>query len=260
MKMLQNATLSVLVLGFPFLLQAEEATAEAAETAAETVAAEEELRFSPDEIFEAWGWYLGQQINLEGLDLTDEEMASVSRGLLVAAKGEELRFNLETIAPYVQEYLAARAESIQAGQSEIGKAAEQAFFEELASNSNVIELASGLRYEMIEQGTGAYPMPEDVVVVHYTGTLLDGTVFDSSIPRGEPTSFQLNQVIPGWTQGLQKVSEGGKIRLYVPADLAYGDAGRPGIPPASTLIFEVELIEIKAAIPEPAPASAPGMP
>lgn len=264
MKMFQKATLSVLVLSFPFLLQAQEPTADQAETAAEIVAEpaaiEAEPEYSPDEIFEAWGWYLGQQINLTGLNLTDVEVAWVARGLLVAAKGEELRFDLETIAPFVQEYLAARAETIQQGQSLVGKGAETAFFEELAANPNVIQLDSGLRYEMIEQGTGVYPMAEDIVVVHYTGTLLDGTVFDSSIPGGEPASFQLNQVIPGWTQGLQKVSEGGKIRLFVPADLAYGDAGRPGIPPASTLVFEVELLEVKTAIPEPAGTSALGIP
>lgn len=260
MKTIQKATLSILALSFPFFLQAQDSTAEVAEAAVETAAVEEEAEYTKDEIFEAWGWYLGQQINLVGLNMTDEEVAAVSVGLLQAARNEDSRFDLETIAPFVQDYLASRAEEIQASQSVIGKQAEQQFLSNLDADGNVIILDSGLRYEIIEQGTGVYPMAEDVVVVHYTGTLLNGTVFDSSIPRGEPASFPLNQVISGWTQGLQKISEGGKIRLYVPADLAYGDEGRPGIPPASTLIFEVELLEVKEAIPEPAAASAPGMP
>ncbi len=272
MKMFPKATLSILALGFPFLLQAQEpaeaatdvasdtVTEAAADTVPEAAEIQAEAEFTVDEILEAWGWYLGQQIDLVGLALTEDEVMSVYLGLLAAAKGEELRFNLEQIAPFVQEYLASRAQSIQDKRGAVGKQEEAAFFALLDSDPDVVALASGLRYQMIEQGTGAYPAVEDVVVVHYTGTLIDGTVFDSSIPRGEPASFQLNQVIPGWTQGLQKISEGGTIRLYVPADLAYGDAGRPGIPPASTLIFEVKLLEVKTAIPEPSVGSAPGMP
>src|SRR4029079_6257408 len=100
--------------------------------------------------------------------------------------------------------------------------------------------------------------PNETVKVHYVGTLVNGTEFDSSVKRGEPVEFQLDQVIPGWTEGLQKISKGGKIKLYVPPQLAYGDEGRPGIPPASTLVFDVELIDIK---PTPPPAAAaPGAP
>jgi FKBP-type peptidyl-prolyl cis-trans isomerase len=93
------------------------------------------------------------------------------------------------------------------------------------------------------------------VKVHYTGTLIDGTVFDSSVQRGEPAEFPLDQVIAGWTEGIQKMNKGGKIKLYVPPQLAYGDDGRPGIPPGSTLIFDVELLDIKPTAP-----SAPAMP
>ena len=91
------------------------------------------------------------------------------------------------------------------------------------------------------------PKPTETVKVHYTGKLIDGTVFDSSVQRGEPAEFPLDQVIPGWTEGIQKMNKGGKIKLYVPPQLAYGDDGRPGIPPSSTLIFDVELLDIKAA-------------
>jgi FKBP-type peptidyl-prolyl cis-trans isomerase len=96
------------------------------------------------------------------------------------------------------------------------------------------------------------------VRVHYTGKLIDGTEFDSSVKRGEPAEFPLDQVIPGWTEGIQKMNKGGKIKLYVPPHLAYGDDGRPGIPPGATLVFDVELLDIKpAAAPAPAPAPAP---
>src|SRR6185436_13396180 len=108
------------------------------------------------------------------------------------------------------------------------------------------------------------PKPTDTVKVHYTGTLVDGTVFDTSLkPREagaaiEPAEFPLDQVIPGWTEGIQKLQKGGKIKLYVPSNLAYGDDGRPGIPPASTLIFEVELLDIKPTPAQPAMPPAPG--
>jgi len=244
----------LLALAIPVMLPAQEPTAPVPEAAP----AEPSTSFSPEEILEAWGWYLAQQIDLAGLALDESEISALSVGMLAASRGEQPKVDLEKIAPFVQDYLTARSESILAEKSTVGKSAEAAYFAELESNSDIIKLASGLCYEVIEAGSGAYPSPEDVVVVHYTGKLLDGSVFDSSVPRGEPSSFQLNQVIPGWTQGLQKISVGGTIKLYIPADLAYGDAGRPGIPPASTLIFDIELLEVKAAIP-PA-ASAPGMP
>ena len=121
----------------------------------------------------------------------------------------------------------------------------------------VVSLPSGLSYEILQPGTGEYPKSTDSVKVHYTGTLIDGTVFDSSVQRNEPAEFLLDQVVPGWTEGLQKINKGGKIKLYVPPHLAYGDDGRPGIPPASTLIFEVELLDFKSPTPPAAKAAAP---
>ncbi|MGY6630230.1 MAG: FKBP-type peptidyl-prolyl cis-trans isomerase [Wenzhouxiangella sp.] len=123
--------------------------------------------------------------------------------------------------------------------------AGQAFLAENRSRDGVTETASGLQYRVIEEGQGRSPQATDRVTVHYRGTLIDGTEFDSSYARGEPATFPLNGVIPGWTEGVQLMSEGATFEFFIPADLAYGSQGRPGpIGPNSTLIFQVELIEV----------------
>ena len=120
------------------------------------------------------------------------------------------------------------------------------FMEENAKNDSVTQTKSGLQYMVLKEGTGAKPGPTDKVTVHYTGRLLDGTVFDSSVERGEPATFPLNQVIAGWTEGLQLMSEGSKYRLFIPSELAYGSKGAGDqILPNSTLIFDVELIKVE---------------
>ena len=119
------------------------------------------------------------------------------------------------------------------------------FLEKNAQNDSVKQTKSGLQYMVLKEGNGAKPGPTDKVTVHYTGRLLDGTVFDSSVERGEPASFPLDKVIPGWTEGLQLMSEGSKYRLFIPSELAYGSQGAGDqILPNSTLIFDVELIKV----------------
>ncbi|MDW1499777.1 MULTISPECIES: FKBP-type peptidyl-prolyl cis-trans isomerase [Vibrio] len=122
----------------------------------------------------------------------------------------------------------------------------QAFLLENAKKEGVITTESGLQYMVLEKGEGeVHPTATSKVKVHYHGTLIDGTVFDSSVNRGEPISFGLNQVIKGWQEGLQYMVEGEKIRLFVPSTLGYGKSGSGPIPPASVLIFDVELLEIQ---------------
>jgi len=119
------------------------------------------------------------------------------------------------------------------------------FLEINQQENGVIQTASGLQYKVVEEGEGRHPTETDTVVVHYAGQLLNGVEFDSSIKRGEPAEFALNQVIAGWTEGLQLMKAGGKTRFYIPSNLAYGPSGTRGIPPHSVLVFDVELIEIK---------------
>jgi FKBP-type peptidyl-prolyl cis-trans isomerase len=135
--------------------------------------------------------------------------------------------------------------------------AGQAFLAKNAKAAGVQTTASGLQYQVITQGTGPKPKEGDLVRVHYTGTLLDGTKFDSSLDRGEPATIPLQQVVPGWREGIQLMPVGSKYRLWLPANLAYGEAGTPGGPigPNSTLVFEVELLGIEKA---PAGAQGPG--
>jgi len=130
---------------------------------------------------------------------------------------------------------------------------------ENAKKDGVTTLPSGLQYKVVKEGTGDNPKPTDKVTVHYKGTLIDGKVFDSSIDRGQPASFQLNRVIKGWTEGLQLMKPGGKAILYIPSELGYGDRTTPTIPGGSTLIFEVELISI-APPPPPAPEKTQATP
>lgn len=124
--------------------------------------------------------------------------------------------------------------------------ASQDFLAENAQKEGVMVTESGLQYEVIETSEGVSPEATDTVTVHYRGTLIDGTEFDSSYSRSEPTTFPLNRVIPGWTEGLQLMQQGAKYRFFIPSELAYGGTGQGAIPPNSTLIFEVELLEVNS--------------
>lgn len=144
-----------------------------------------------------------------------------------------------------QEQAVAQAEAQQGEVASENLAAAVAFMKQNAGKEGVETTASGLQYQVVTEGTGDNPTAASKVRVHYEGRLLDGTVFDSSRERGEPAEFGLNQVIPGWTEGLQLMKVGGTTRLFIPPDLGYGPGGVRGIPPNAVLIFEVELLEIK---------------
>ena len=130
--------------------------------------------------------------------------------------------------------------------ADANKKAGQEFLAENGKRDGVVTTASGLQYEVLTEGNGVQPGPDDVVTVHYTGKLIDGTVFDSSVERGEPATFGVMQVIPGWVEALQLMKAGSTWRLYIPSDLAYGPRGAGGvIGPNATLIFDVELLGVE---------------
>ena len=189
-------------------------------------------------ILNALGQALAQGIGDAGFSA--EEFAFVLRGLSDAVLGEDALVDLPEYGPKIQPFMAARA----AGAAEAELALANAFVEEQAGLEGAERTESGIVIQEVTPGTGARPTAEDTVQVHYHGTLRDGTVFDSSVDRGEPTTFPLTGVIPCWTEGLQHVSVGGKSRLVCPPDLAYGPQAPPGIPGNSALVFEVELLDI----------------
>lgn len=177
------------------------------------------------------------QQNLDGLDT-----AQLSQAISDVFNNNELKFSHEQAGQIIQAYV----QDLAAKEFEVVKKEGDDYLAENAKKEGVITTASGLQYSVIEEGNGAMPIPADTVSVHYHGTLIDGTVFDSSISRGMPATFGVTQVIKGWTEALQLMKVGSKYRLYIPQDLAYGAHPHPGgaIKPFMALIFDVELLEI----------------
>ncbi|HYN00662.1 MAG TPA: FKBP-type peptidyl-prolyl cis-trans isomerase [Aestuariivirgaceae bacterium] len=179
--------------------------------------------------------------NLAGFNLSEAELEMVKSGLHDGVLNKKPKVELQTYGPKIQQMQQTRLSAVAEKEKQAGKA----FIDKAAAEKDSSKTASGLVYTPVKQGSGATPKPTDTVKVHYHGSLSNGTVFDSSVQRGEPATFPLNGVIPCWTEGLQKMKVGGKARLVCPSDIAYGDRGRPPkIAPGATLVFEVELLDI----------------
>lgn len=192
-----------------------------------------------DKLSYAWGLAMGQQ--LHGMGVNDIDVESFADAVKAVFDRTEPKMPVEEAHKLINEYLQKLQGELEARAKEEGKK----FLEENKKKAEVKETASGLQYVVEKEGTGVQPGASDEVTVHYTGKLLDGTVFDSSVNRGEPATFPLNRVIPGWTEGVQLMKEGAKYTFFIPSDLAYGAQGVPNaIPPHSTLIFDVELIKV----------------
>lgn len=190
------------------------------------------------------GSSVGQNVKQAGFDIDE---ASFLAGLKDALHGKDLALDEETIQKAFDEFQTAQVEKQQAEHTaklEEQKTKSAEFLKEYAARDGVQKTDTGLLYRVITAGDGATPKAEDTVTVHYKGTLIDGTEFDSSIARGEPASFPLAAVIPGWTEALQLMPVGSKWELVIPSDLAYGENGGGPIPPGATLVFEVELLNI----------------
>lgn len=195
----------------------------------------------------ALGYDMGMKMKQSMLSLDADTLA---RGVKDALGGAEPAMDQATIQRVLQEWQDKGREAMQAKQAEDAKkhkAEGDAFLEKNKTQEGVQVTPSGLQYKMIKAGNGQKPAATDTVVVHYEGTLIDGTKFDSSYDRGQPATFPLNRVIPGWTEGLQLMDVGSQYTLWIPSQLAYGETPRPGgpIPPNAVLIFKVELVEIK---------------
>jgi FKBP-type peptidyl-prolyl cis-trans isomerase FkpA len=180
--------------------------------------------------------------NIKPFALTAEELAIVRAGLTDAVNGAKPQVELSTYGPKVNELAQARAAS---GADDAKKKGDE-FAANVAKEKDATKTPSGVVIRTITPGSGASPAAEDIVKVHYEGKLTDGTVFDSSIQRGEPAEFPLNRVVPCWTEALQKMKKGEKSQVVCPAAVAYGDRGAPpNIPPGATLSFEVELLDFR---------------
>jgi len=202
---------------------------------------EKKVSLSNDElkVFYTVGHTMGTK--MKDLGLTDDEVVAYMMGYKDAVKDTEPQVKIEEYRMKIQKLFSDRMSKKADTEKEVGKA----FIEKFKAEQGVQVTESGLAYKIIEEGKGANPAETDKVKVHYHGTLTTGEVFDSSKDRGQPVTFPLNRVIKGWTEGVQKIKEGGKIRLVIPSDLAYGDNGAPPkIPGGATLVFDVELLEI----------------
>jgi FKBP-type peptidyl-prolyl cis-trans isomerase FkpA len=177
--------------------------------------------------------------SLGQFDLSAAELDLLKKALTDAAAGKPAE-DIQTWGPRIQELAGSRA----ARAAEKQKALSGAFLSKAAGEAGAQKTQSGMVYRELRPGAGESPKATDTVKVNYRGTLVDGTEFDSSYKRGEPAQFSLNGVIKCWTEGVQKMKVGGKSQLVCPADLAYGDGGRPGIPGGATLVFEIELLQI----------------
>jgi len=186
------------------------------------------------------GVSIGNNLGKDGLDNVNLDV--MMKAMHAAIHKDSLLMDQQQCGMVIQSYITETKKK----KSEEAMTKEKAWFDENAKKPGVITLPSGLQYTIIKTGTGPKPTANDTVVTHYHGTLLDGKVFDSSVDRGQPATFPVSGVIPGWTEALQLMPVGSKWKLYVPSKLAYGDHGAGGmIEPNTTLIFEVELLEIK---------------
>ena len=276
MKLTRLLPAAALLLGVPAVLPAADSAPAAATPAPER-------KFTNDELVEMFGWIVGKQTGIGSFDFTEAESVAFAKGIAASSKDTPPYPDKEVEKPFrafmsarqkkaedkqlaelekkaaagdaeaksIVEQVKSRRATEEARAAEAAKnlAAGEKFLAEKKQQKGVLATASGLLYEIVQPGKGDYPKATDLVKVNYTGTFIDGKKFDSS-PSTGPVEFRLNEVVSGWTEGIQKINKGGKLRLYVPAELAYGEAGRSGIPPNSTLVFDVELVDFKVIPPD----------
>ena len=205
-----------------------------------------ELKDQKDKESYSLGYQFGESLKSQGVDINLDVYTSAIRDSL---GGKEPQLSSEEIRSTVmglRQRVAAVQQKALMEQAEKNLAEAKSFLAENGKKEGVKTLPSGLQYKILSEGSGKTPEKSDTVTVHYRGTFINGTEFDSSIARGQPTTFQVDGVIPGWTEALQLMKEGAKWQLFIPPELAYGEMGMPPrIPPQSILLFDVELISVK---------------
>ncbi len=263
MKLKKSLTAALVALGITVALSAEDSKAPAAATPSASTAAAPAApaapatpQFTEEQLLETFGWYIAKQSGLSELEFSKEQTQSIIKGIVAAAEGKDAPYDLKAIGPEMVKFMQAKQHQYMDKVSQQSMAEGEKFWKDIKAKQGVTVLPDGLAFEVVQPGTGAYPKPTDIVKVQYTGTLVNGTKFDSSYDHdGGGVEFGLNEVISGWAEGIQKINKGGKIRLYIPPQLAYGNDPKPGIPPGSTLVFDIELVDVK-----PAPTAAPEAP
>ena len=200
-----------------------------------------------DRISYALGLSMGNNFRASGIQ--ELNIGDFADGVAAVFNGSQPKMTYDEAKAEIQAFFSAmeaRQKEEAAKMAEVNEAQGKEFLEKNGKRAQVKTTPSGLQYEVLVEGNGRQPSPQDQVEVHYTGTLLDGTKFDSSVDRGVPATFGVTQVIPGWVEALQLMKEGSKWRLFIPSNLAYGPAGTPGGPigPNQTLLFDVELLKV----------------
>lgn len=197
--------------------------------------------FPSNDVIETWGWEIAQRARLWKLTLTDDEMASMARGFEMGVRNQPFP-DFVRLEPQVEQFVSERKQQYQQALHNKQIAAMNSFFADLNKNTNVVKLSDGLRYEVLKTGNGPYPQRGQTVIVNYTARTLDGHIFDQTL--NEPLHVEIGRVIPGWNEGIQKINKGGRIKLYIPPSLGYGSDAVSGVPADSTLIYDIELLDI----------------
>jgi len=201
------------------------------------------------QVIETWGWTLAQESGLARFGLDETELAALLRGLAAGVNGRPAPYDWQKIRPALGKFVTDRREKVRRATRQKRLDEMNALFASLKQNTNIVELPDGLRYEILKPGNGPYPKPGQIVLVNYTGRLVDGTVFDKTY--NEPLHIEVGSVIPGWNEGIQKINKGGRLKLYIPPEIGYGDENRSGvvapIPADSTLIYDIEVLDIQDA-------------
>ena len=238
----------VLALGASDLL-AQTKPSPAKKAPATTAAAPAKLKIltKKDSLSYAIGFAMASNLKQQNISVNSATFQRATKDVLTGQPLAMDEATIQNVLMLFQQEMQAKANAEKSKDGDKNKAASQQFLEENKKKEGVVTLPSGLQYKIITVGTGAKPGPTDQVKTHYHGTLIDGKVFDSSVDRGEPVTFGVNQVIKGWTEALQLMPVGSKWKLFIPADLAYGEFGPPSIGPSQALVFDVELISIEPA-------------